>query len=372
MSNETVVILGTGATQGSGFTKCNKPLPGDRGFFEHELVKNNLYKYPALDIMLRLFISTSKNENDKISLEDVWTFLEFSSKKQYLNLYNLEDEKKSWLERIGTNIIRTDEHCDVKKFRELKMIPQNLDKIDMSLLAGWELRLLVSEVYDHFSLAGKNVFEMFIEKYKINKDNETVFINFNYDTTLETALNDKTKWYYPHVESKIDRDPNGIRIIKPHGSLNWLLKGNVPSVSIITDYMLNPVRNVSTEVNVFEEAAIIAPTQMKAELNIPETQAEPITKLFSNLWEDMASALVKAERVFIIGYSFPSTDHHIRTLFRLVNKRKKLEEIKYTDVYCCTKVDGREGFIFSDVVIFFPCMNGYKLNANGFESFSSE
>ena len=50
----------------------------------------------------------------------------------------------------------------------------------------------------------------------------------------------------------------------------------------------------------------------------------------------MACALINASRVFIIGYSFPSTDHHLRTLFYQVNHKRaetKLEIVRYIAVY---------------------------------------
>ncbi len=371
---KTVIILGTGATQGSGFTKCGKSLPGDRGFFGHEFVKDRLKRYPALDIMLEFFRGRNNRKLDDISMEEVWTFLEFCSKGLYSNLHDFGKEKKELRERAKKSKPNDEEHCFYRICRKDATIPENNDWIDLSLVSGWELRTLASDVYRDCKPADKNVFKKFVEKFELKKDEEIVFINLNYDTTLEKALDliSDAKWFYPHVETKLIRNENGIKVLKPHGSLNWLFKGNKPSVSITTDYRLEPIQNVCMTVNDFEQATIIAPTQLKQELNVPETQAKPMNNLFFKIWKSMADALFEAERVFTIGYSFPSTDHHFRTLLRIVNKRKELECKEYGDVYCCTKADGREGFVFADAINFFPCQNGHHLSSEGFEAFVEE
>ncbi len=146
---------------------------------------------------------------------------------------------------------------------------------------------------------------------------------------------------------------HGFRIIKPHGSINWLRRGNVPFVSITTDYRIGPVTHRCFEENRFEEPMIIPPTHLKQPLNIPETQAAPTRELLSKVWKSMADTLIAASRVFIIGYSFPSTDHHLRTLFYQVSHERRGK--KYSEVHCCTRADGgQEGFVLGTAARFFP------------------
>ena len=91
----TVIILGTGATIGSGYTKCEKRLPGDRNFFENQAVKNLISQYPALDTLLDFFRKERGDDLDGVGLEEVWTFLEFCSKGVYEKIYDFEEEKKT-------------------------------------------------------------------------------------------------------------------------------------------------------------------------------------------------------------------------------------------------------------------------------------
>ncbi|HEC97112.1 MAG TPA: hypothetical protein ENI58_02995 [Nitrospirae bacterium] len=81
-TKKTVIIVGTGATIGSGYLKCGNPLPGDKGFFGHAVVREMVKEYPALCIILDFFNSHRDNCNyEQASLEEVWTFLEFRRKE---------------------------------------------------------------------------------------------------------------------------------------------------------------------------------------------------------------------------------------------------------------------------------------------------
>lgn len=238
----------------------------------------------------------------------------------------------------------------------------------MALLAGWDLRCLFSDVFGgvHRPL-DENPYTQLMTTYGIFHDSNTTFISLNYDTVLECAL-DNVPWHYLHIATAVTRDVSGIRILKPHGSLNWLFKGNDPRVRITTDYGLEPVPHKSFDVNQFEEAAIIPPTQVKQTLNVAETQDFETTRLFSLVWSSMRDALAEAERVFIIGYSFPETDHHVRTVLRLVNKGRNKP---YEEVYCCTKAEGGlEKSVFAKAVSFFPCQKDHCLSDAGFEVFA--
>ncbi|HWQ69046.1 MAG TPA: SIR2 family protein [Patescibacteria group bacterium] len=373
--SNTVVILGTGATIGSGYTRCGQRLPGDRGFFGNPMVQKRLGDYPALDVMLNLFREVHGSDLASVGLEEVWTFLEFCSNGPYKDSYDLNNEKQEWLKRIRTSK-RNDEHCRCGKFRAAGGIPPDLGSIDMSLLAGWDLRCLVSETYRGIESPGVLPnYQKLMDTYGIPQAEPTVFISLNYDTVLEQALAGFTSnpypWFYPHIDTSEHRDSKGVQVLKPHGSLNWRQTGNIPAVSISTDYSLQPVSNVSTDDNIFEQVAITPPTQLKGALNIPETQAALTTDLFGKIWKSVADALVDADRVFIIGYSFPSTDHHFRTLLRLLNAKRKWK--KYEEVYCCTRADaGQEGLVFANANRFFPAdTENFHQHDRGFENFVS-
>jgi hypothetical protein len=377
----TVVILGAGATIGSGYTRCGKNLPGDRGFFERPAVRTLLSQCPALEIMLKIFRHECGQDLRGVSLEEVWTFLEFSVKGVYRKrkLANLAQEQEDWLAQIRDPAsIDDDEHWYCKHFRQDRTLPS--EKIDMTLLAGWDLRRLLYRVFQEVQAPdAPNVYQRLLKRYGVPRDGTTAFISFNYDTILEHALSqpDPCPWFYVHIPTTVQRELNGVRVFKPHGSLNWLFEGNEPSVEISADYHLEPVGHQSLEVNRFKESMIILPTQLKQVLNFKKTQARKTTKLFGKIRQGMADALAEADRVFVIGYSFPSTDHHFRTLIRWVNHRRQYK--KYAHVYCCVgpaidtlkrpdcEEDGREQ-VFANARRFFPAVS-FHPHGQGFEAF---
>jgi len=236
---------------------------------------------------------------------------------------DLANERNEWLHAIRQpQSRRDDDHYWTRFYREDRAIPVP-NEIDpkLNLIAGWDLGRLVSEIYGAVDAPGDpKVYNLLLTKYEIPRDGNTTFISLNYDLVLEDALTRATApWYYAHVSTTVDREQHGFQIIKPHGSLNWLRTGNVPFVSITTDYRIGPVTHRCFEENRFEEAMIIPPTHLKQPVNIPETQAAATRELLSKVWKSMADTLIAASRVFIIGYSFPSTDHHLRTLFYQVS-----------------------------------------------------
>lgn len=353
----TVVILGTGATMGSGYTRHGKMLPGDRGFFGNSIVKTMLQSghFAAVNSVLDSFRRGLGGSLDTVGLEEVWTFLEFAGKGLFRNSVDFKDETARWLEAVRRPESRLDdEHCLCRRYRADRTLLTRAD-VDLLLVAGWDLRRLLGRVFDELTPPDLNVYAALLKKYDITCDSttRTIIININYDTVLEDALSKNgTPWYYGHVHTTIQRDPSSLRILKPHGSLNWRFRGNEPSVEITADYSLAPVDCRSESDNRFEEAMIIPPTQIKQAITVAETQNPATNKLFTAIWHDMIEALARASRVFVIGYSFPPTDLHLRTGFHLASYKRQFKPID--EVYCCTKADGGEREVFANAKRFLP------------------
>jgi hypothetical protein len=148
----TVVMVGTGATIGSGYTRCGHILPGDQRFFGNPVVREQLEsgRYPALQLMLESFWKLHPMELDWLGLEEVWTFLEFAGKEFLRESVDLKQQRDKWLQAIrNPESEADDEHCLCKRYREDQTIPPP-GSIDLLLLAGWDLRRLLSRVFDNF------------------------------------------------------------------------------------------------------------------------------------------------------------------------------------------------------------------------------
>lgn len=373
---KTVVILGTGATIGSGYTKAGRRLPGDRGFFGHtgvqELLRFEIF--PVLQSVLESFRRAYRlPQRLPLGLEEVWTFLEFADMDIFQHAIDLSQEEREVRQHIRAPESRSDdEHRQISEARADQTLP-NGRQLDMLLLAGWDIRRILTRIYGELEPPEDGgPYATLIDKLRLIEERSvTTFISLNYDTVLEHAFTRaKIPWHYPYVPTKVERRPEGVRILKPHGSLNWRFKGNMPPVEIATDYSLEPVRCQSHSDNDFMEAMIVAPTQVKGIITSPKTQTDATNRLFSAIWADSVQELKEASKVIVIGYSFPSTDHHLQTLCHLAFRKREFHE--YSDVYGCTLADGQggEGAVFSGLQRQFPAINSH-LFANGFDGFVS-
>ena len=119
------------------------------------------------------------------------------------------------------------------------------------------------------------------------------------------------------------------RILKLHGSLNWAsyLPENCPEKYKIRDQHKNDVFFLNRLLgygyrfygHVPIKRLIITPVLYK-----DEYYKHP---LFQTLWRQAFETLSKCKRLVIIGYSFPSTDFHVRKLLLEAFKENSLEEL---------------------------------------------
>ncbi len=99
------------------------------------------------------------------------------------------------------------------------------------------------------------------------------------------------------------------------------------------------------------------------------TQADATNRLFAAIWGEAVTALEHASEVIVVGYSFPSTDHHFKTLCHLALRRRNFQP--YSDVWCGTVANGGEGEVFAGVQRTLPAAN-YHLVTTGLEGLARE
>lgn len=377
--SKTVVIFGTGATIASNYKKCCNTLPGDKGFFNNCYIKSHIQYLPALEIMLNSFYSQQEeNKWQASSLEAFWTFLDFCD--QHRAIYSLDDIKKEWWHKVNGNSsynkIIDELHCDVRRYIENKSMRTNNDfsEIDLTLLVGWELRILLKKVYSNLEEPKEkdDTYFKLLNKLFESKD-DISFITLNYDCLLEKTLEKikQEKWFYPHIKSCKGRLPDGIKVLKLHGSLNWKMKGNI-NFEVSTDYSDQPVNNITRTANDFEQAGIIAPTQVKADLHKKETQDPLWVNLLRETWKSAQEDIFKADKIIVIGYSIPPTDYHIDWLLRMANHVKLSSNTypKFDEVTYCFK-ENKENVVkrMEDQIKLLLYSKSYKFFPNGLDDY---
>jgi hypothetical protein len=141
----------------------------------------------------------------------------------------------------------------------------------------------------------------------------TIFVTFNYDLLLETALT------YEGIEFSyaIDKANNARNvIIKPHGSINW----SVPSeYERFKHWQESKCVSFLDRIYVFDE---IFPTFLGANINPPYIMIAPTphkqieNEFLKRQWTSFSSSIHSARNIFIVGYSLPSADRLARIVLR--------------------------------------------------------
>lgn len=145
-----------------------------------------------------------------------------------------------------------------------------------------------------------------------------VFVSFNYDLLLETALVGLGRKFTYGLSHNLDE----ISIIKPHGSINWFSTGtlNFKPLTFIGTAIEVPLTldKANLTLKKWKESHIIIPSPVKR------------IELFElkKMWTGFASATNNAATVTSIGYSMPITDK----LSRFVLRRAGLRGAKVTVV----------------------------------------
>ncbi len=136
----------------------------------------------------------------------------------------------------------------------------------------------------------------------------TIYVSFNYDLLLETALSRSGVRY----TYGISNDPGAVSILKPHGSINWFYKEHFKphqSIELIEYGDQLWVANTLDFTDISRckgmDPAIIAPTPSKK-----------IDDELKKIWTGFSSSVHNARSLCIIGYSLANADRLTRLVLR--------------------------------------------------------
>jgi hypothetical protein len=174
---------------------------------------------------------------------------------------------------------------------------------------------------DPYHLFGALLTHLLDADSDISNSTDTV-ITFNYDLVLEKCLSKygvKPDYCLSQQQDPANKHAEKLlKIIKVHGSVNWLDKGQSGAEVVRTS-----------------EELVTDPR--KRPLLVPPTWAKGMqSALNRRLWSNAVLALEKAHRVVIIGYSFPMTDLYFKYLlaagFRNNSSLRRLSVINPKDM----------------------------------------
>jgi hypothetical protein len=183
------------------------------------------------------------------------------------------------------------------------------------------LRTYVEQVWDVLVLAIGETFRRFrpttgtrsvyraLRKNHIRGDDAVV--SFNYDTVFERSLPKSSTWHYFGLAGA---GSSGLKVYKPHGSVDWDLQGG---------------RIVTAEIP--EAPVVVAPTHLKFVAGTTQDLAvggtgtsQPragyldLSSDLRRIWADMEGQMRRAKALVFIGYSFPPADLYFASILRSV------------------------------------------------------
>jgi hypothetical protein len=115
-------------------------------------------------------------------------------------------------------------------------------------------------------------------------------------------------------------DPDCIRILKLHGSLNWYSTHNSRTPS--TDAMFNPSRKLSItrRRDIYVDMMVSGPSRSRHTLPVVIPPVTHKTAVLHNdirpIWTEAEQRLAKAEHLLIFGYSCPALDFEASNMLR--------------------------------------------------------
>lgn len=300
---KVVIILGAGASKDAG-----APVMND-----------------FLDVAERLSLSGELPTEDRQAFEAVFrgiASLQRIYAKSYLELRNLEAVFAAFemAELLGIPLDSTKSLTDAIR----RLIVVTLEK---------SIRFPVSDRNIEPTPSYGSLAEAIYVAHE-NADADITIITFNYDIALDYAL------HYQRVRCDYCLDsavhPDSLRLLKLHGSLNWVhcpncnmtfnwdwaeLAKSPPFQSVLMRVLARgpasvemPIASWLPHLNhncgkalTLPQPVIVPPTWSKGEYH----------RQLQTVWQQAASALCEANSIVVSGYSLPETDHFFRYLFAL-------------------------------------------------------
>lgn len=138
---------------------------------------------------------------------------------------------------------------------------------------------------------------------------ENTFITFNYDTLVEESLRALgVEFSYGFKSKRVNYAPSAtdlghhtnaqIKVYKLHGSTNWTRPGGIGG---------------SGKLRVYREYSELVNSQLTPVI-IPPTWRKQFANQLLDIWNGSISAIEKATRLIIIGFSMPDNDAHFKYL----------------------------------------------------------
>jgi len=226
-----------------------------------------------------------------------------------------------------------------ESFRDYDQSPVNPD----IQAVRQDLTFLIALVLEWKLSGDTSVHQRLVERLERERVlRHTAFLSLNYDILIDNALASRQIWPIYHLDYGIpftnmiprwselalttpgdlwyEPEPDrAVRLMKLHGSLNWLYCPTCVKMTI------KPKENGAVRVAVVPEPCRSCETKV-IPIIIPPTFFKVMSNHFlQQVWRTAEETLAKAQRLFICGYSFPDADLHFKYLLKRAEVNRKTE-----------------------------------------------
>jgi hypothetical protein len=349
-----LVVYGSGASfdskyrlrLDSGNNQESFSPPMDRDFFNTKIITKLLAggDFHAIKFFRNILFPLKED----LSLEECWTAVSINLKQCNLGTYKWIEEYEKYTRDYRTSYPYSDlEATDI--------ISGEIGNISRMHSLIYSTRKVLRDCERDLKRLIYNCFSTIYPQNDICSNYECIhntiqqnrginflgYITFNYDLLLEHSLKKiEEKYHYLGVNVDIfdkyyENYRPSILILKLHGSLNWELDPRDDDVTFKEKSVRPTYPDNSAEANTCTEPGIVPPTILKEEINSEYNESNPLKRLLINQWKYAIQLLSKADKVIIVGYSFPETDYHVQRIFQIANMIRKRNGSEKQKILCC-------------------------------------
>lgn len=278
---------------------------------------------------------------------------------------NLKGEKKKWEETRKQNQIYSPPYNLDKRYyvdEMLRILHESKDKRGVELI-----RSLISEHIGGSSFDGENLLYKKFVKSLAGKPSESIsIISINFDCLLHEDF--KNKVYFDYLIGFDEIDSNrisynkqkSIPLIKLNGSLDWAICPKCKKTFLRFPFIVQ-----HSYKNFYCKMTENCGEKLYPLIFLPYEDRD---KSIDRLWNKAKEELRQAQKITIIGYSFPPYDQHIINLFGKYMNTDVLLEIVDLEEEVENKQE-REKEIREWLKNIFPNKKDIKLSLDGFREY---
>ena len=212
------------------------------------------------------------------------------------------------------------------------------------ILAGWELKRAVAEVYGTALkpfMTQTLLEDKWLWKQIAALGEQDVIASTNYDLLAENIA--RLRWpsarnCLTHVELQNRTYAQGPLVSKLHGSLDWWFCSNWITKKHRVDRTLDGLPIGDDEIDLGQNfwetrPLVVAPVRYKDEIVFPGSQPAELVEVLTLQWKMFVEALSRADEFHVLGYRFPPDDSYGNRMLQEAMRRRPVKSELHVRLY---------------------------------------